>query len=104
QTRQRFAKLLGFYRRGVAFSQFPGPRARRRGLWRAFYGAVKRSLAKSDLADAAPAQMRVDAFDDDRSRMLDLQREGALDAQDQGRQRRRRVRIAPRRSRPLHLD
>ena len=45
----------------------------------------ERPLAQRDPADAAPAQMGVDPRDDDRRGVLRLQREGRVDAQNQGR-------------------
>src|SRR5450432_471830 len=100
KTRERFAQILGIDRRGLFARQLSGPGARQRGFWRRFDLPVKRPLAKGDLADASPAQMRIDALDENGGRMLRFEGERALDPQHQRRHARRRSRIAPDGARP----
>src|SRR4051812_43946697 len=66
-----------------------------RGLGLAGLAARYRPLLQDEAADAAPAVMGVDALDQQRRQMLHLEREGALDAHDQGRGLRPRLGIEP---------
>ena len=90
-------------RRGESGGALARRRARRRGRAMRLAGRGERPLAERDAADAAPAEMGVDALDDDRRGVLRLERERRVDAQHQ-RRRRDRIRVLARAARrPLDL-
>src|SRR5215207_3898879 len=67
-------------------------------------GPRHRALLQDQPADAAPAVMGVDALDEERREVLQLEREGALDAHDQRRRLRPRVGVGPPAARPFEPD
>src|SRR5271170_1136745 len=68
-------------------------------------GSFERALTECQPADTIPAEMRVDALDDQRRAMLDFKRHRALDTQDQGGWFGGRARVALWRTRrPLQFD